>query len=60
MKRLTGENIISCYADGTIRPEGTVTKAELAAMLLKMNVGEKAEDLQPFDAESFAKALFEL
>ena len=36
MKRLTGENIISCYADGTIRPEGTVTKAELAAMLYKV------------------------
>ena len=29
MKRLTGENIISCYADGTIRPEGTVTKARI-------------------------------
>lgn len=36
MKRLTGENIISCYADGTIRPEGTVTKAELAAMLYRV------------------------
>ena len=36
MKRLADENIISCYADGTIRPEGAVTKAELAAMLYKV------------------------
>lgn len=36
MKRLADENIISCYADGTIRPEGTVTKAELAAMLYRV------------------------
>ncbi|MFR5718789.1 MAG: S-layer homology domain-containing protein [Anaerotignum faecicola] len=54
MKRLTGENIISCYADGTIRPEGTVTKAELAAMLYK--VMEKSQ----FDRNIVSDNLYEV
>ena len=36
MERLIQEEIISGYADGTIRPAANVTKAELAVMLYKV------------------------
>ena len=36
MDRLVQEGIISGYADGTIRPDAAVTKAELAVMLYKV------------------------
>lgn len=36
MARLAEEGILSGYTDGTIRPNGTVTKAELAVMLYKV------------------------
>lgn len=36
VKRLVSQNVISGYPDGSFRPEGTITRAELVVMLTKI------------------------
>ena len=53
--------IVLTKLDGTAKGGIVVAiKSEMEIPVRFIGVGEKAEDLQPFDAESFAKALFEL